>query len=81
MTRIPTRVCAFCGLALRDDQSRFEVRMAPGLPEAEHRATGVFCNVVHWEAASAVLKTGDAASKNLILDAECVLSDENKITR
>ena len=80
MTRAPTRACAFCGLALREDQSRFEVRMAPGLPEAEHRAVGVFCDAGCWEAAS-VRKTVHSAIRNLHDDAEMVLSAEGKMLR
>ena len=73
--------CDYCGQPLQDIRARFEVRMAPGLPEAGHRATGVFCNVTHWEAASAALKSVDENRERLHVDAETVLSNEHKITR
>ena len=80
MTRSPIKSCAFCGAKLTEDRSRFEVRVAPGLPEAEDKATGVFCDSLCWEAAS-VRKTVHSAIRNLHDDAETVLSAEGKLLR
>ena len=80
MTRAPAKSCAFCGAKLTDDRSRFEVRMAPGLPEAEHRAVGVFCDSLCWEAATA-RKTVDEIARRFHTDVETVLSSEGKLLR
>lgn len=78
MTRAPARVCAYCDAPLRDGDARFEVRVAADYQLAAG-PVGTYCSVFCWEAAK-VRKAVDGIAKNLISDAECVLSDEGKLT-
>ena len=74
------RHCAYCGCDLLEGNARFEVRVAADLPRREEYAGGLYCGHPCWEAAR-VRKSVHDAMKNLIGDAETVLSDEGKLLR
>ncbi len=70
--------CAYtaCNAPLRDDKARFEVRVAPEAEARDGLAPGTYCSCECWEAAKVV----HSIAKSLHADAECVLSDEGKLT-
>lgn len=73
--------CAYtaCGLPLRADKAQFEVRVAAEIQAREEQAVGTYCDPFCWEA-ERVRKAVHSVMKNLILDAEAVLSGEHAIT-
>ena len=72
--------CAYthCGAPLKEDQARFEVRVASECEARGDTACGVFCDHLCWQAATA-LKSVEGIAKHLLCDAETVLSEEGKI--
>ena len=72
--------CEYCNAKLTDDRARFEVRVAPDYQPRPEAAPGTYCSDFCWEAAK-VRKSVEGIAKNLILDAECVLSEEDKLLR